>query len=758
MRIIVSVLASVALLFAPVALPLQAATLNYNNPNQTNSPYKVTVSQILNPQILTQVVGCTGIVNKVADTVNAGLKKAETAALNEATKLINQTAIAQKLAAAKEKAKAKALKATATALASSNSYIDATYLGTGLGDYITPLITINEDSISKAQTIKVTDQTAQKKLDDAAKAKIKADAAAAQQANLESFRSGCIDGIAIQLAKNQLTAMTRDTMNWVTSGFNGTPFYPRNIDSFMNSLTSGLLMKETDYFENLDNAHAGDFPWGRDYARSQINSFRSLNDQANPYQALKTDIFNYLIPGATVDTYSTNFSQGGWDGWLGLTQHLADNPLGFTMQAANNLAQRQAQAINDTQQTLLQSGGYFNQQKCDEWSTPVNNGFTTTTPTCLKYETVTPGSAIRDKINTYINSPERQIELVKTMNDALNALFASLLGRFQNQGLTGLGTNTVDFSSAGTGFGSNELFDSEGNIIPVGGGENTAGSGSDGAFDITKDLGNTYTQAINSGSWDANANNPQLLPGVGSKYHYYTVSISGSTDITGGNDYWNKGDVAYFNGTSWSHGLPTHIINKKGVLQNEQDFIDSTKKYQSVITNIMPALGQLDYCIPGPNPSWQDSATTAEQDVINNQTVDEETDYWTGVAGDLMSEYSQRIDTLYGPSSPMQTETLPSGNPNPSYLKMSPAGLALTTDIPTYAGTVDQAKTDSQVALAQANSDIAKLNTIKDKVNQIIAAAQKRRDTQRKKDGLPAFKQVCLDAEKVTYVANGVLK
>lgn len=54
----------------------QASTpLNYDNPNSGDNPFKPKVKDFLNPQLLSKVVGCTGIVNKVADTALKAVDK-----------------------------------------------------------------------------------------------------------------------------------------------------------------------------------------------------------------------------------------------------------------------------------------------------------------------------------------------------------------------------------------------------------------------------------------------------------------------------------------------------------------------------------------------------------------------------------------------------------------------------------------------------------------------------------------------------------
>lgn len=47
------------------------------------------------------------------------------------------------------------------------------------------------------------------------------------------------------------------------------------------------------------------------------------------------------------------------------------------------------------------------------------------------------------------------------------------------------------------------------------------------------------------GNWDANANSPTLASGIGNAGDAYRVSVPGTTNIDGEND-WNTGDIAWF--------------------------------------------------------------------------------------------------------------------------------------------------------------------------------------------------------------------
>lgn len=51
-------------------------------------------------------------------------------------------------------------------------------------------------------------------------------------------------------------------------------------------------------------------------------------------------------------------------------------------------------------------------------------------------------------------------------------------------------------------------------------------------------------------AWNASTNTPALTSGVGTKNHYYVVSVAGATNLDGITD-WAPGDWAIFNGANW---------------------------------------------------------------------------------------------------------------------------------------------------------------------------------------------------------------
>jgi hypothetical protein len=592
------------------------ASLNWENPNKNgNNPYKISTDAILNSGTLMQAVGCTGLVDKVSEYANDFLKK-------QAEQLLKKIFKKEKVEEAKREG-CKMVKKSST-------------FGTA-GIWNTTYSTAFGLTMDCSELYNSTDEKTQQKIDDLKK----------QTASTKSTEE-CFNGLAYTLAKNQLTSMTRETINWINTGFNGDPLYVQNITSLTNSIERNVL--ETGVQELANGA----FPFGRDFARSAINSYntggigsnanKNLNNLTSDLSAFITDKDSYGIgtygpepktalqrEQDALNTFSNDFSSGGWDGYLALTQRDQNNPLGFTMTASQYLADRMDQQSNEVKDEALMGGGFLSQKKCvlwklyDEDKKPIkkdgkdvfSENKQTKNDACEKYNIVTPGSIIKDKLNTYINSPERQLELADTINEFLNGLFTNLISNFRQEGLAGLSAEKFQYNdeSMGLGYGSNNynntgLYSSEYSL------DSDTGYNRYESFDLTRDLGNTYnhkqTKAL--GTWNAKTNTPELNISLApynasaGEYHssgvYYIVTTPGNTKLfNNGYNGWATGDRAFWNGKEWQNWKKGQIspIEKRGVIQIQKDYSVATKELLKKLPGIMPKIGELDYCIPGPN-------------------------------------------------------------------------------------------------------------------------------------------------------------
>jgi hypothetical protein len=88
---------------------------------------------------------------------------------------------------------------------------------------------------------------------------------------------------------------------------------------------------------------------------------------------------------------------------------------------------------------------------------------------------------------------------------------------------------------------------------------------SNGKLPLTQ-LDSTVVGSLNyQGTWNANTNSPAIIPSTGTKGHYYTVSVAGTTTIDGNNN-WTVGDIIAFNGTVWNQiqGAASDVVSVAG--------------------------------------------------------------------------------------------------------------------------------------------------------------------------------------------------
>jgi hypothetical protein len=669
--------------FSQIILPTNTSAitgienkLNWENPNKKgDNPFTLTTDAILNPQTMVKVIGCTGITDKVAGAVSGFLGKL--------TKDIFTSATLRKQAkaATKETVKAACEIGKGSAVGGT-SLVPQTSPGvepTALQKAIVAIGLCKEVQYTKDEQSAIEKSETNRRL-------------AATE-----LREKCFNGLAYTLAKNQLTSMTKETVNWINSGFNGNPMYVQNITSLTNSIEKNII--DNAIIFGADKA----FPYGESFRNTAIQNYRTqgiLNSPVDFMDSLTSDLGAFItdtksytntdfakktIPARqraidSMETYSNDFSTGGWDAWNALTQRDQNNPLGFTMMASQIIADRIDQQVNVTKDEVQQNGGFLNQKICTMWAQYDDNekpiqketgnnlfsGFTTSSgiktsdvkekiqvtlenkvnknDKCISWKTVTPGSIIKDQMTNYMNSPTRQLEMVDSMNEGLNGLFTKLIDNFRNEGLFGLsqdGQSSFDpmsnYGVGGYGINDGGNYGYEAAYYDDASGY-SKNKPYDVDFDLTRDLGNTYIRKSTRsfGGWDASNGKTmkwndstkkweydggelnvnlgiynEISEGYEPAYYYYTVVYPGNTKLfNDGYNGWAVGDRAFWDGEKWQNWKKDQVspIEMRGIIQIQSDYIVAAKEMLKVLPSIMPKIGELDYCIPGPNPNWEQNS------------------------------------------------------------------------------------------------------------------------------------------------------
>ncbi len=423
------------------------------------------------------------------------------------------------------------------------------------------------------------------------------------EANKETKeRETCLKKISRIIIKQLMDKLTYDTIAWINGGFKGEPLFVKNPETFYTS----IIDTEVANFANLTAFSGGQYPFGRDFALGMINQYRGQFALA-----AQSSLANYVANGQPADFY-TNFSTGGWDAWMGLVVNPANNPIGYTMMASDEIARRTQDAnnnwfvqggsnpnVNEVRQEIASAGGFLAQKKCavsllpgtdydedlsqteEQWraiaSLPIPNdvGYDQAdiddakTHVCGRWDTLTPGQTISGQLDTALGSPFKSLDLNADFSDSISAIFDALFNQLANKGLTALADAIGgDAGTQYAGVGNN--------------------SGTLNTFNSLDEEWNTYGQE--------GMNMYDFLIGG---YDHDDDPTTPNTVLVDVQKDWIEAMV----GSNWQ----TNVSDIMDGGANDELFwlIRNTKR--------------LDYWIPGPRPDWEDAAF--EQLQIDLQNV-----------------------------------------------------------------------------------------------------------------------------------------
>ncbi len=404
----------------------------------------------------------------------------------------------------------------------------------------------------------------------------------AELAEQETFRTECLDSVKIAIASNLLDRGTEEMISKIQTGNWGDPMYVQNGNDYLNNLKDQTIL---DVFgTDLSNRKAGrdlSNPYALGTIKSIIGSNQEQTFQERTKYTLGAKLLsiqnNYgqgtgaanAVPDAkasarAVKEFSNDFSKGGWEAWLSLTQNPANNPIGYGILAQEELAKKEAQqkeAIEAESNPQLLSTKVCTEYK-DKNGKTVNKKNFSLNPNdksvCDDYEITSPGSILTERMKWYVTSDVRRLELANKFNSSISEVMSAGINRLTKYGLDQLG-QTVSLKWTAT------------NSSPL------AQYNTNMASFTAKANGNVvkYKNALYDLRIDLNSS-------------YFKEDVNLERDL---ND------------------VQVGCVVKKGFVTTQQEYVDELKymAYEdtSPLPKVMPYLSLLDMCIPGPTPAWQ---------------------------------------------------------------------------------------------------------------------------------------------------------
>ncbi len=171
------------------------------------------------------------------------------------------------------------------------------------------------------------------------------------------------NGIAWQLAKTALHSLTGSVVNWINSGFNGSPSFLTNPGGYFTDLAdqaTGEFISDTGVLSALCS------PFNIDVRLAL--ALNQSNGYGGRYTCTLSSIINN-VQNSTVNGMSINgfmngdFSQGGWPAFIAIGEP-SNNEAGVYLQAQSDLAERISGKQASVDKQLTQGNGFLSWQSC----------------------------------------------------------------------------------------------------------------------------------------------------------------------------------------------------------------------------------------------------------------------------------------------------------------------------------------------------------------------------------------------------------
>mgnify|MGYP001612566433 FL=1 len=262
-----------------------------------------------------------------------------------------------------------------------------------------------------------------------------------------------LDGLASGLAKMIIRTLTSSVVNWINSGFQGSPSFVQNPGAFFldmaDQITGDFLSQAGGPLVSLCSPFSIDIRIALAFKYHPNIQKRYTCTLGTIIKNSKNAVANASINGFTAG----DFKQGGWPAFVSLTTEPQNNIYGAYLTAESELSWRVAQGQSQQKDELGQGKGFLSWKKCkdipilsdknaavvasEDPNDPRLSAYYEGVPE-KKCEVQTPGSVIEGALQNSIGGPLRELELADEFNEIVNALFAQLVSKVLQGGLKGV--------------------------------------------------------------------------------------------------------------------------------------------------------------------------------------------------------------------------------------------------------------------------------------------------------------------------------
>jgi|GEM_PF-1157978 len=387
----------------------------------------------------------------------------------------------------------------------------------------------------------------------------------------QSQRENCLNAVAYAVSKNMLQQVTTRTLSWINTGLSGNPLYVRDPNSFLKNIRDQKL---TEYLGTVAD-------------RDPIfgNAIRStITQQVTGYTDGRMNTMMNTPEAQRYTAFQNDFTSGGWDALL----DPRNNSLGAYFNAIDTVSTRVNTEQQNIKDELVQGNGFLNLKKCVEW----DNG-------------LSRSDVQKDCSATYENQKRNDLAACETRTELIlkNSCIQGVTSRYETliKKCANVDSTMQDTTAQCTRYETV----TPGSVIAAQAATITTSPYRqlEQADQINEVLGSffdqlltgLFTDGLGGLSGRGNARGTNVVIGTNG------LPIESANLTSAERAFGYQAVSGGFNG-EFDISRPQQL---RAIIKTQIDFINRTKDSQVAMARIIPTLGKLDYCIPGPNPTWK---------------------------------------------------------------------------------------------------------------------------------------------------------
>lgn len=247
-----------------------------------------------------------------------------------------------------------------------------------------------------------------------------------------SLKECLLDRIAYTLVNTMIQNFTASTVDWINSGFEGSPSFVTDPEGFFGDVGDQVAGKWIQSLGPIGDVLCSPFDF-------QIRLSLSLGRTSSyrRYVGCRLSDVQKNIYGAFV---GGDWGSNGWSNWVSISQ-TNNNIYGAYLVADDRVTQNVLRKIGINKDELSWNGGFLSWRKCLKKDP--------STGKCQEYDknVNTPGSVIESQLNSTLGSSQRRIEMADEINEILDALMNQAIGKiFSSTGLFGMSQSSPQYN------------------------------------------------------------------------------------------------------------------------------------------------------------------------------------------------------------------------------------------------------------------------------------------------------------------------